>query len=86
MYPLHALPRRVYFFTCFPQPLFFYTLISDAASQRVSPWDHYWERCVGSGRAYLAMREDWRRDLRQVHGDLGTLARCIIQLLLSLLS
>jgi xylan 1,4-beta-xylosidase len=30
------------------------------------PFPHYWERVFGSGRAVLALREDYRRDLRTV--------------------
>lgn len=30
------------------------------------PFPHFWERAFGSGRAILALREDYRRDLRAV--------------------
>jgi len=30
------------------------------------PFPHYWERIFGSGRAVLALRDDYRRDLRTV--------------------
>jgi xylan 1,4-beta-xylosidase len=36
-----------------------------------STWDHYWERCVGSGHASLAMRADYQEQLRKTHRDLG---------------
>jgi len=35
------------------------------------PFPHIWEKCVGSGRAYLGLREDWRRDLELSHRELG---------------
>ncbi|MBN1583942.1 MAG: beta-xylosidase [Anaerolineae bacterium] len=35
------------------------------------PFPHYWERCVGSGHAALALREDWRRHLKRCVGELG---------------
>ena len=30
------------------------------------PFPHYWEQAFGSGRAVLALRDDYRRDLREV--------------------
>lgn len=35
------------------------------------PFPHYWEICVGSCHAAMALREDWRRQLEQCHRDLG---------------
>ena len=32
---------------------------------------HYWEECVGSCRAYTALREDYRKQLKKAHDDLG---------------
>jgi xylan 1,4-beta-xylosidase len=32
---------------------------------------HFWEHTVGSGHAPLALRADWRRQLRQCHEQLG---------------
>jgi len=32
---------------------------------------HYWERCVGSGHASLALRRDWQDQLKQCHDELG---------------
>jgi len=32
---------------------------------------HYWEKCVGSGHALLALRSDWQNSLRQAHYELG---------------
>src|SRR5678816_4032047 len=35
------------------------------------PLAHAWEHTVGSGRALLALRADWREHLRRAHFDLG---------------
>ena len=35
------------------------------------PLSHAWEHTVGSGRAMLALRADWREQLRRAHFDLG---------------
>jgi len=37
----------------------------------VRPFPHFWEQMFGSGRAILALRDDYRRDLRQVRGITG---------------
>jgi len=37
----------------------------------VGPWDHYWERCVGSDHAAVTLRGDWRDQMKQTHLDLG---------------
>eukprot|EP01119_Soliformovum_irregulare_P000058 TRINITY_DN10050_c0_g1_i1.p1 TRINITY_DN10050_c0_g1~~TRINITY_DN10050_c0_g1_i1.p1 ORF type:complete len:493 (-),score=73.35 TRINITY_DN10050_c0_g1_i1:108-1586(-) len=34
-------------------------------------WDHFWEECVGSGHAALALRADYQAQLRKTHEDLG---------------
>lgn len=36
-----------------------------------TPLTHAWEHTVGSGRALLALRADWRDHLRRAHLDLG---------------
>ncbi|NTV91149.1 MAG: beta-xylosidase, partial [Clostridiales bacterium] len=36
-----------------------------------SPFPHYWEQCVGSCHAYTALREDWRKQLKKCHDELG---------------
>ena len=36
-----------------------------------TPFPHFWEQMFGSGRAVLALREDYRRDLDEVHGITG---------------
>lgn len=35
------------------------------------PWPHYWEECVGSGHALLALRSDYRHQLKMAHDYLG---------------
>jgi Beta-xylosidase len=32
---------------------------------------HYWEMCVGSCHAYTALREDYRKQLKKAHDELG---------------
>ncbi|HHV11888.1 MAG TPA: beta-xylosidase [Clostridiales bacterium] len=32
---------------------------------------HYWENCVGSCHAYTALREDYRKQLKKAHEELG---------------
>lgn len=36
-----------------------------------SPFPHFWEQMFGSGRATLALRDDYRRDLEAVHAATG---------------
>ncbi len=36
-----------------------------------TPFPHFWERMFGSGRAVLALRDDYRRDLEAVHAATG---------------
>jgi len=35
------------------------------------PFPHFWEETFGSGRAILALRENYRRDLKEVHDSVG---------------
>jgi xylan 1,4-beta-xylosidase len=37
----------------------------------VGPWTHFWENCVGSGHAALALRADYQDQMRQARRDLG---------------
>ena len=46
--------------SCAPNSL---TFTADLSA--TSEWDHYWERCVGSGHALLGLRHGERR-LRQI--------------------
>jgi len=32
---------------------------------------HYWEMCIGSSNAYTALREDYRKQLKRAHEELG---------------
>lgn len=32
---------------------------------------HYWEMCIGSCHAYMGLREDWRKQLKKCHDELG---------------
>ena len=41
------------------------------ASAPAHPFPHYWERMFGSGRAILSLRDDYRRDLREVKQATG---------------
>jgi xylan 1,4-beta-xylosidase len=38
---------------------------------RATALPHFWEHTVGSGHAALALRADWRAQLKQAHDDLG---------------
>ena len=46
------------------------TIDVDAAAQ-AKPFPHFWEQVFGSGRAILALREDYRNDLRAVQKVTG---------------
>ena len=39
--------------------------------QQGKPFPHYWELCVGSCHAYTALREDYRKQLKRAHDELG---------------
>ena len=41
------------------------------AAAATTPFPHFWEQMFGSGRANLMLRENWRDDLRAVHGATG---------------
>jgi len=45
--------------------------ISVSAKAPGSPFPHYWEQMFGSGRAVLALRDNYRRDIRMVKGATG---------------
>lgn len=52
------------------------TGVTDTASFTINTnimtdFDHFWERCVGSGHALLALREDYRHQLKKAHEKLG---------------
>jgi len=46
-------------------------IVSSCLSSATAPLNHAWEHTVGSGRALLALRADWREQLRRCHGELG---------------
>ena len=35
------------------------------------PFPHFWDQMFGSGRAVLALRENYLDDLKEVHDDIG---------------
>ncbi len=41
------------------------------ANAPARPFPHFWEQTFGSGRAVLALRENYRKDLKQVHDQIG---------------
>jgi xylan 1,4-beta-xylosidase len=45
-----------------------YSIDADAPS---TPLPHFWEQMFGSGRAVLALRDDYRKDLKEVHDRVG---------------
>ena len=38
---------------------------------KTTEFPHYWEMCVGSCHAYTALREDYSRQLKRAHDELG---------------
>jgi xylan 1,4-beta-xylosidase len=40
-------------------------------SSKPEAMPHFWEHCVGSGNATLALRADWQAQLKQCHEELG---------------
>ena len=40
-------------------------------SSKTQPFPHFWEECVGSCHAALALREDYRQQLKKCHEELG---------------
>ncbi|MGD0890363.1 MAG: glycosyl hydrolase family 39 [Terracidiphilus sp.] len=45
--------------------------ISIDATAPSKPFPHFWEQMFGSGRAVLALRESYRKDLKDVHDHIG---------------
>eukprot|EP01084_Bolivina_argentea_P144622 253689_1 len=43
----------------------------DISSSGASNFTFWWNRCVGSGHAALALRADWQRTLKYVHDETG---------------
>ncbi|HEX7729315.1 MAG TPA: glycosyl hydrolase family 39 [Terracidiphilus sp.] len=46
------------------------TITIDAAAP-AHPFPHFWEETFGSGRAVLALRDNYRQDMAQVHDHIG---------------
>ncbi len=38
---------------------------------KITDFPHYWEMCVGSCHAYTALRDDYRKQLKRAHKELG---------------
>jgi xylan 1,4-beta-xylosidase len=47
------------------------TEITIDAKAPAHPFPHFWEEMFGSGRAVLSLREGYRKDLKEVHDDIG---------------
>lgn len=41
------------------------------ATGAAKPFPHFWEQMFGSGRAVLALRDNYRKDLKEVHDQVG---------------
>ncbi|HMN59077.1 MAG TPA: hypothetical protein PJ988_01860, partial [Anaerolinea sp.] len=41
------------------------------STQAGTPFNHYWEQCVGSCHAVMGLRADWRAQLEKSHRELG---------------
>ncbi|MGH9445416.1 MAG: GH39 family glycosyl hydrolase, partial [Terriglobia bacterium] len=54
-----------------PHPLHHPVSLHVDVRQSVGAFPHYWEEIVGSGRAVLALRSDYRQDLKLVHSNTG---------------
>jgi xylan 1,4-beta-xylosidase len=47
------------------------TAITIDTNASASPFPHFWEQMFGSGRAVLALRDNYRKDLKEVHDKIG---------------
>jgi xylan 1,4-beta-xylosidase len=47
------------------------TSVSIDAKASAKPFPHFWEQMFGSGRAVLALRDNYRKDLKEVHDQVG---------------
>jgi xylan 1,4-beta-xylosidase len=47
------------------------TNLSIDANALATPFPHFWEQMFGSGRAVLALRDNYRQDLKEVHNRIG---------------
>lgn len=46
-------------------------IVIDSDKSQTTPFPHFWEECIGSGHAALALREDWQKAMKDVHDNLG---------------
>ncbi len=46
-------------------------VVSIDAHAPATPFPHFWEQMFGSGRAVLALRDNYRKDLKEVHDHVG---------------
>src|ERR1035441_7964889 len=47
------------------------TAVTIDAKASAHPFPHFWEQMFGSGHAVLALRDDYRKDLKDVHDQVG---------------
>src|SRR5580658_972867 len=47
------------------------TTVSIDAKAQTNPFPHFWEQMFGSGRAVLSLRDNYRKDLKEVHDQVG---------------
>eukprot|EP01084_Bolivina_argentea_P107345 191922_1 len=43
----------------------------DISSSNQQHFEFWWNKCVGSGHAALALRQDWRQQIKYVHDEIG---------------
>eukprot|EP00483_Globobulimina_turgida_P003034 UN03039 len=49
----------------------------DISSSNEKHFEFWWNKCVGSGHAALALRQDWQKQIKYVHDEIGvTSVRC----------
>ena len=47
-------------------------MVIDMKNQKIQqPMKRLWEKCVGSGHATLALREDWRKQVSMARKEIG---------------
>src|SRR5918995_1316161 len=52
------------------EPMSSIDFFCDLASE-ATPFPHFWEHCVGSDHALMALRADWQRQLKRCHEEIG---------------
>ena len=43
----------------------------DISSKSADHFEFWWNKCVGSGHASLALREDWQDKIKYIHDEIG---------------